>query len=289
MVLVLVFGVFLVLIGVTAGGLTGITSSHLRSATLNGSVSRDATLVELWVNDNLASGDLAPGGPGAERATQLGSALAALTARDEILRVEVRAPDGTILAASDPRLVGERAQPSTPMRRAVVDAAPGAILSDATQDGVGPALPATSVLREYLPILDGAGAVRAVMVVWRDAAPLLASIAAAERDVLIVVLAAAAVLAAVLFLIFRAAHVRIGRQQDQLVEATRRDPVTGMLNHGAIVSRLAGVIDEARAGGTVVAIAMIDLDNFTVPQPGPRPRCRRPGALPARRVPRGRG
>jgi diguanylate cyclase (GGDEF)-like protein/putative nucleotidyltransferase with HDIG domain len=65
-----------------------------------------------------------------------------------------------------------------------------------------------------------------------------------------------------LFLIFRAAHVRIGRQQRQLVEATRRDALTGMLNHGAVVANLAMALEHARAGDTELAIALLDIDNF---------------------------
>jgi GGDEF domain-containing protein len=61
------------------------------------------------------------------------------------------------------------------------------------------------------------------------------------------------VLAALLFLVFRAAHIRIGRRQQQLVETTRRDALTGLLNHGAIVANLAVALEHARAGGTELA------------------------------------
>ena len=260
--LVLVFAVFLVLVGVTASGLVGITSSHLRSATLNASVDHDAKLVELWVNDHLAAGDLQPDGPSADRQDRLTSALATLTDPHQILLVEVRALDGRVLAASDSAIVGEHPLLSDAMRRAT-DGNAMAVLSASAEDAAGPPLPSAAVLREYLPITDASGTVQAVMVVWRDAVPLLASMGQAERDVLLLVVGAAVVLAAVLFLIFRAAHARILRQQHQLVEATRRDPVTGMLNHGAIVARLSQVLDERRAERGTVAIAMLDVDNFT--------------------------
>jgi hypothetical protein len=57
----------------------------------------------------------------------------------------------------------------------------------------------------------------------------------------------------VALLVFRAAHIRIGRRQQQLVETTRRDALTGLLNHGAIVANLAVALEHARAGGTELA------------------------------------
>ena len=50
MLLPLVFGVVLVLVGVTASALVAVASDHLANATLGGVVNRDATLVELFVN-----------------------------------------------------------------------------------------------------------------------------------------------------------------------------------------------------------------------------------------------
>ncbi len=263
MLLVLVFGVFLVLIGITASALVAVTSSHLTETTVNASVERDASLVELFVNGNLRSDDLGAPGPGAARTAELGSKLAALTRQDAILRVEVRSPAGVVLFASEPGAVGAEQSVSGEMHRAVDQQLPTALLSDTANDDVaGPPLAANSVLREYLPIVDEAHATRAVMAVWRDATPLLARVEQAQRDVVIVVLGAATVLAALLFLIFRAAHVRIGRQQVQLVEATRRDALTGMLNHGAIVSSLATAVDRTREADDPLAIALLDIDNF---------------------------
>ena len=49
---------------------------------------------------------------------------------------------------------------------------------------------------------------------------------------------AAIAAAAVLYLVFRSAQGRITRQTVALLEATRRDPFTGMLNHGALVETI---------------------------------------------------
>jgi diguanylate cyclase (GGDEF)-like protein len=77
-----------------------------------------------------------------------------------------------------------------------------------------------------------------------------------------VTLSAGLIAAALLFLVFRAAQGRITRQTAELVEATRRDPLTGTLNHGALVGLLAGEIESARASGLPLGVALVDIDNF---------------------------
>src|ERR671919_3005315 len=193
MLLLLVFGVFLVLVGVTGTALAAVTSSHLTTATVNASVERDASLIELFVNGNLRADDLDANGPGVARTRELGTKLEALTREDDIVRIEVRSPDGLILFASDPDIVGERVELSAEMQQAVSDLRPTALLSDdPAEDVVGLPLPVTSAVREYLPIVDEAGETRAVIALWRDAGPMLAGIEQAQRDVVIVVLGAAA-------------------------------------------------------------------------------------------------
>ena len=75
-------------------------------------------------------------------------------------------------------------------------------------------------------------------------------------------LSAALLAAALLFLIFRTAQRRLTRQTAELMESTRRDPLTGTLNHGAVVGRLALETEAARAEDRSVTIALVDIDNF---------------------------
>ena len=63
--LLLVFGIFLVLVGLTASALVAITSVHVSTMTLNVVVERDRSLVDLFVNGNLTAADLGPAGPDA--------------------------------------------------------------------------------------------------------------------------------------------------------------------------------------------------------------------------------
>jgi diguanylate cyclase (GGDEF)-like protein len=260
MLLALVFGVFLVLVAVTASGLVAITSGHLASATLNATVARDASLGELFVNGNLLTSDLAPASVSGARRAQLGERLSTLTRQDQILRVEVRAPDGTVLFSSDAATVGVRPPISAALQHAF-DGTPGATLSEGSSDLALPIPDATTLVQEYLPITDATGRTLAVMAIWRDAAPLLARVEATQRDVVIVVLGASLMLALMLFLVFRAAQARIARQQSQLVEASRRDALTGLLNHGAVVAELAAAIERSTVGEPL-GVALLDVDNF---------------------------
>ena len=154
-----------------------------------------------------------------------------------------------------------------PAAAAFASAVAGA--TTATILGVGEATDAAagatashSLLREYLPLIDTRGNTDAIAAVWRDAGPIVGAIEDTQGQLLIVTLAAAAIAALVLWLVFRAAHVRIARQTVALLEATRRDPLTGMLNHGALVAELTESLDRARTAGTAMGVALIDLDNF---------------------------
>jgi len=265
MLLALVLAIFLVLVGITASALVAITSAHLATATLNATVSRDASLVELFVNGNLRPDDLVPGQDNAARQKELNSKLRSLTRNDQILRVEVRAPNGEILFASEPSTVGDRPVQSQGMRGALAGTPSAAIsASRDLPDVAGQPLAASSVVAEYLPLVGADGRTAAVMAMWRDADPLLASVNQVQRDVVVVVLGAATVLAVMLLLVFRAAQLRINRQQAQLLEATRRDPLTGLLNHGAVVTQLADLVEVVRRGEGSVGVALLDVDNFTL-------------------------
>ena len=107
-------------------------------------------------------------------------------------------------------------------------------------------LSATTLLREYLPLSVGEKVV-AVVAVWRDATPMLARISGVREDVVLVTISAALIAMVLLFFIFRAAQGRLTRQTVELLESTRRDTLTGMLNHGALVAEVAVAIEAARA------------------------------------------
>src|SRR6187397_2272406 len=262
MLLALVLGVVLVLVGVTASALLAITSVRLTEATLNSVVTRDGSLIGLFVNGSLRTTDLDADGPGTARAFELAAMLDSLSERDSIVRVEIRSLDGRVLVSNARDAVGT-VGPASDEMSAAVGGQPRATLVEA-----GSPLETASneqnvhgMVQEYLPITSD-GAPLAVVALWRDAADVVASVEATRTELTLVLLAAGVLLAAMVFLLFRAAQARLTRQHRQLMEATRRDALTGMLNHGAIVALLAEEIESARRADGRIGVALLDVDNF---------------------------
>ncbi len=262
LLLILVFGVFLAIIGITATAQSFMVSLHFSTGTLNTIVASDSATVRAVLNQSVALRYLDPAvGPTESERAALETQLAALTRPNEILRVELRRLDGTIVAASQPGLAGITMDAGG----AAAGAASGEMsveILPAADAGAAPGGFATpTILREYMPISTD-GTVRAVVGIWRDAVPVLDQLEKVRRDVVAVTLSAALVAAVFLFLIFRAAQGRLTRQTAALVEATRLDPLTETLNHGALVAHLAVEIERARSTGTLLGVVLIDIDNF---------------------------
>jgi len=262
LLLLLVFGAFLAIIGITATAQAILVSLHFSTGTLNTIVASDSATVRAVLNQTLQLRDLdaATGSAADGDRAALEHELASLTGPREILRAELRSLDGTILAASDPGLAGVQAGPAA--ADVVRSGVPTVALLPVADAAAGPGeLGSPTVLREFLPISTG-GQVRAVVGIWRDAVPILARLDEIRRDIVLVTLTAALVTAVLLFLIFRAAQSRLTRQTAALVEATQLDPVTESLNHGALVGHLAARIEGAREAGTTLGVALVDIDNF---------------------------
>ena len=265
--LLLLYGAVLITVGITASSQAGIVSNHFSSAALEAIVSTDAATVRGMVNRDLVAGDLAPGGPSAARITEIQQALAALSVRGGILRADVRLPDGTVVASTVPGLAGTQAE-SDAAFAAAAQGSGGAEFLVLDARGAGD-LPGTggptlgdSVLREVMPLSVADGSIPAIVALWRDAEPILAQLDAVRREVVLLTLTAALVVGVLITIIFRAAQRRLSRQTAELIEATRRDPLTGLLNHGTLVSTLIERIETARVTGAILGVAIVDIDNF---------------------------
>ena len=255
MLLALVFGIFLVLIGVTASALVAVASDHISRTTVEATLSRDRDLIEFFVNENLEAADLAANGPTRQRAGVLRRQMETLASDDGITAIALRDRRGEIVVAGGPEVDQLPIDGSTdPEVVAAIEGELRAALLTGSDSVV-------DALEEHLPVMSK-GEVLGVVSLRRDASDLLASLDSARRDVMIVTLAAALALAAILYFVFRAAQARLTRQQTQLVEATRRDALTGMLNHGAVVGLLADAVDAGRGKARHITVALIDIDNF---------------------------
>ncbi|MEA2544847.1 MAG: hypothetical protein QOI09_120 [Chloroflexota bacterium] len=261
--LLLVYGAFLALVGITATAQATMVSAHFSAATLNDVVGSDAATIRAFVNAHLDSrylGD-AGSGPSAAQLAVLDQQLGTLTAPGEILRIEVRRLDGRILATNASSAAGALAPADEAFDLAAAGAPQAAVVATAEAGAASPVAGPDRLIREYLPVSSG-GQVRAVVGIWRDASPVLQRLSDVRRDVVLVTLSAALIAAALLFLIFRSAQGRLTRQTAALVESIRRDPLTGALNHGALVGHLAEEIERSRASGLPLGVALVDIDNF---------------------------
>jgi diguanylate cyclase (GGDEF)-like protein len=260
--LILVYGVFLVIVGMTAVTQTALVSADVSATALNSTVSADAALVRLFVTGNLSPDDLKANGPTADRQAALERGLGQLVRAGQIVRIEVRTPDGRVLAADDPAARGAATALTPDFAMALTgQSATAAIDGVAASEAAGTALSATNVVREYFPLVTDGG-VRAVVGVWRDAAPILTSLELVRRNIIVLTLSAALIAAIVLYLVFRSAQVRITRQTEALLDAADLDPLTATLNHGALVDIVAAAIERARDEQAAIAVALVDIDNF---------------------------
>ncbi len=262
--LLVVFGAFLVIVGITATAQTIMVSTNVSTTSLEAVVDSDAATVRTFANLDLHASDLDSTRLSDERRAAIEQDLQTVISSGQILHVEVRRPDGLVLLSDAPDAVGQVAPSTAGFAHAIGGSVDVAIDTASAAQAVAARFRAANLLREYFPIqTDQTGVqVLAIVAIWRDAGPILDRVEAARRDVVIATLSAALVAALVLFFIFRAAQARITRQTADLVEASRRDPLTGGLNHGTLVGVLAEAVERARTAESTICIAVIDIDNF---------------------------
>ncbi len=259
--LLLVFGVFLVIVGITALAQSILVSTTYRQSILESVVGSDAATIRAVANQTLEIADLDPEATTYTLAAQLQKPLHDLRSEGGIARVEIRRPDGTVIASDEYSVAGSTAAGSEDFAKAVAGIPTATFVQPASSEALGPLLAPPSLLREYFPLKKD-GQVLAVVGLWRDGDPISATLGLVRQDVIIVTLTAGLVAAFVLFLVFRAGQGRISRQTEQLVEATRRDPLTDTPNHGTLVAALAAAIETARTAKEPIAVALLDIDNF---------------------------
>jgi diguanylate cyclase (GGDEF)-like protein len=262
--LLLVMCAFLVIVGLTATGQAFIVTADSSASLINGLVGSDAATIRSFVTLNLEPDDLNSAGLTPERARFFNKGLSLLTEQGSILQVALLLPDGTALAISEPGQAGSRAVRTRGFEAALSDRTVQAEMVPSADSGSLTELPVAGVIAEYFPIISE-GRVYAVIGLWRDAGPLVAQLEESRVHVIAVVLAAALVSLILLYFVFRATQQRLSRQTDELLEATRRDALTGSLNHGALVSAVTERIEATRSSGhAAVSVALLDVDNLSL-------------------------
>lgn len=257
--LALVYLVSLVLAAATAFTLTTVVGSGISAVAVGASIAADRALVTAFVEADMTPAEIT-GVLSKDRQDQLQHVIGSLV-KSGLVRVKMYLPDGTIQLANEPDLMGTKVQLDEDLSNAFAGNANGDMKNDPAAEPDLLELGIPVLLEEYLPVQSG-GQVVAVFEVYRDAAPILMQATATRDQVLLVTLAAAAMLAVILYFVFRSADKRLKRQTRQLMEATRLDALTGMLNHGAMVEELTRQLDEAVPEERRLALALVDIDNL---------------------------
>ncbi|MGZ6313385.1 MAG: HD domain-containing phosphohydrolase [Candidatus Limnocylindrales bacterium] len=264
--LLLVFAASLALTGLTGAALAWVVGDRITETAVKAVASADGSLSQNFVTQNIVGGQVDLKSPTADQITKIQQELGGLVHGNAgLLRVKVHAPDGTILFSDDPSLRGKAFTVDAELSDALTGKQSARLITtfgpeEEDLKGAG----ATSAVEEYLPIMGPDGnSVQAVFEVYRDAGAMLTQIGQAQQAVILIVALATAILAVLLYLIFRAAQTRLDGQTEQLVEASKRDALTGLLNHGSVVAVLSEQVEKVREAGTgIVGLALVDVDNF---------------------------
>jgi diguanylate cyclase (GGDEF)-like protein len=267
--LLLVFGVSLSLVALTAVALVSIVSDRLTRAAIDSSVAADQSLVRGFTATSLTPADFGLTGVDPARASEIERQIATIVHRSAnanepgIVHVKIWAPNGTILYSERPDLRLQFLGANDEIAAAISGRSTASTIEDANlgEAATSNLARGTKVLEEYIPIeLDGT--IPAVFEIYRNATPIVDAVNAARGDVMIVTLGASAILAVLLYLIFRAAQARLTRKTAELLEASRRDALTGLFNHGTAVGELTTLLEGSRVSGATIGVALIDVDNF---------------------------
>ena len=253
--LAIVYAASLSLVLPSVGALVWLAGELVTATASRSTLAADESIVRDYVAKGL---QLDPAtGEAALDATRLGtSSLASLAAAHGYLNVAFFAPGGQVLA-------GNPARPGLGSADAdLASALAGQTRATISESGDGDGSAAPTLV-EHLPVMIGDRLITVVQI-QRDATLIVADVQVSRSSIAVVAVVGAAVLALLLFLVFRTAQTRLMLQDRQLAEAARRDPLTGVLNHGAVVEVLAAEIEAARPSDRGVGVALIDIDNFTL-------------------------
>jgi diguanylate cyclase (GGDEF)-like protein len=261
-----VFAASLALVAATALTLGLLVTDGVTKSAIDSSVTADRSLVLAFLTRDGQGLDLgAPAHPTVAAAIDADFAALVGNAGSGIVQVKVYSPQGIVQFSDRADVVGTAAGEDDELAEALDEGTPATAIKDADDGEVATVLRAdmhlAQVLEEYIPIsVDGH--IGAVFEVYRDAAPIVNAANTARGQVVAVIGIAAALLSVLLYLIFQAADRRLRRQTRALVEAERRDSLTGLLNHGSVVVELAHQLERVRGHAGAVGIAIVDVDNF---------------------------
>lgn len=238
-VMVVVTTATLLLLVVT---LAVLASGHVAASTVSAAASADRALAEALLERIGADATRPPEDVADE--LRLGAALRETMSTAGLLGLALHGPGGEAWAST-----GER----PPAR-----GAPGSWSADEASAVLADDEAGRPRLVEAFPVRLN-DRTESTLVVLRDGAPVMAASAEAQRDVALAAGAGATVVLVLVTVVVRAVQRRLAERTAQLIEAERRDPLTGHLTHGAVLTELGHAME---ADLQPIAVAMVDIDNF---------------------------
>jgi diguanylate cyclase (GGDEF)-like protein len=253
----------LAVVSVTALLTATLAADQLRQVAVHEALRNAQSVVASYLDPELHRQTMAPGGT---RDETINAQLERLVADGHMLRVILWSPSGEVAYASDPMLRGHTEEVDEDLLETLegaskVEYGDAALLASEMEQ-----LPVLKApfLELYIPIrgADGGEAI-GIYEAYQDAAPIEARVAETWTWVLIVAFAAAAILFAILWLGFSGASRLLATQNRLLRERSIRDPLTGLHNHGHLLSELARHMQRiGRGAGSGGSLAIVDVDSF---------------------------
>jgi diguanylate cyclase (GGDEF)-like protein/PAS domain S-box-containing protein len=215
-----VLAVCAVAVGATALAVSASVSDHLIRTAKEQVAQTTQALIDGSVAPRVAEGFI--GGPNAPDAATIDSDLQRLVGRGPLLRIKVWAPDGTIRYSDLPELVGQRFDVDDDLGEALEGQTSTTIDNASDPENAFERGLATRLLSVYLPLRSSVdGSVVGAFEVYQDAAPIEADVAAASRDVLLIVGALGLALLSLLAAAFAGTARRMALQNRRLRDRAR--------------------------------------------------------------------
>ena len=250
-------------------------AQHVRDTAAEEATQSAESVVHAFVDTHLSEALLAdPTGPAAD---EINATLESLVASDNLLRIKVWRPDGTVVFSDLPALRGQTFEIEPDLEEALEGEVEREFSDGTASENEFEAGLAPSFLEVYLPIRkDGTGPVIGAYEIYQDASTIEASVAATRQDVLLIAGAMAAILGIVLLAAFHGTSRRLGRQNRQLRDLTDtlreseaqmrhqafHDPLTGLPNRALFADRVGHSLTRRRRNRAMPAVLFLDLDDF---------------------------
>jgi diguanylate cyclase (GGDEF)-like protein len=177
---------------------------------------------------------------------------------EDTLLVELYARDGTIVYATDHRLIGTSALEPAGLREAMT----GHLFSDLTTIEGYRSGGDLKTLRAYVPLGFDDGEHGGVVVLYKDYAPIATAAQQAFLPIAGVLEVVLLALYALLIPVLRSVTRRVKRQMAEIEHRALHDDLTGLPNRVLFRDRIGEALSRSGREGGRVAVMLMDLDRF---------------------------